>query len=189
MDENIDARNSVGSARRRLMRGAFSAPAVLTLYSGSVFAATSSQCEIKGATTTTPPVTAADDQYLRYRLWALQKVSGDNVGKIDSYYVQGSDLLMKVAQGFTPGSSQWQKFDVGMNKLVDGPLGQKPAKKKPDGTENPNWALVQADQWVVLRVDNTGAIVGVGNVDAGFVVSDSCASSLSGAAVARILKA
>jgi len=142
---------------------------------------------VKGIPAGTPVVAGGEDGFVRYRLWMLKKVSGSNVGKIDSYYVQGSDLAMKVLTGFTPNSSQWQKFDLSNNKLVGDLLSVKPTKKKQDGRTDDNWALVEGDKWVLLRLDSGGAVVGVGEGGAGVFASSSCATSLVGAAVIRTL--
>jgi hypothetical protein len=122
-------------------------------------------------------VTASDDTYLRYQLWALVKQANGNPD-IDSYYIQGDDLKSMVGVGFQPTASQWQQFDMTNKKPIGLMLTTKPAKAG-------NYEFVRVQQYVVLRVDKGGTVVGVGDGVSGLAVSDSCASSLVGAAILR----
>jgi hypothetical protein len=177
LNENVKSGDAGATARRRLIRGAFAAPAVLTLYSGSVAAATSIQCDVKTPQSEIPLVTSADDMYLRYQLWALVKQATGNQD-IDSYYIQGDDLKSMVGVGFQPAASQWQQFDLSTKKPTGAILLSKPTKVG-------NYDFVRVQQYVVLRVDSNGTVVGVGDGTSGLAVSDSCASSLVGAVILR----
>jgi hypothetical protein len=169
------------TARRRLIRGAFATPAVLTLYSGGVLAATSSQCDVKGVQSSIASITTVDDTYLRYQLWALVKLSNSATPKFDSYYIRGDDLKSKVGMGFQPKAEEWQRFDLISMKPAGSILFSPPQKK--------NYEFKQVQQYVVLRVDSNGTVVAVGDGASGLAVSDSCASSLVGAAVVRTMGA
>jgi hypothetical protein len=162
------------SARRRLMRGAFAAPAVLTLYSGSATAATSIlNCVARqnGARVNpVPGVVTADDNYLRYQLWALVQSANSTV--VDSYYIKGADLAVLVRLGQTPylASTQWQQFNISTN--VAGTIS----------TTTPalsGYVLQRVNQFVVLRVDAGGKIVGAGDGTDGSAVGDSCWTSFA----------
>jgi hypothetical protein len=177
VNEKMNDRTGTGtSARRKLLRGVFAAPAVLTLHSGGAIAATSSQCDVKTTQSAIEVVRTSDDTYLRYQLWALVKQVGTL--EVDSYYIQGDDLKTMVAVGFQPAASQWQQFDMASKKPSGSILYSKPAKSG-------QYDFVRVEQYVVLRVNNSGTVVGVGDAGTGLAVSDSCASSLVGAAVLR----
>lgn len=173
MTEKTQELETRGAARRRLVRGAFAAPTVLTLYSGSALAATSAlNCIVKRNTaplTGIAPTAANDGVYFRYRLWALWKIN--NHSKV-SYWIRGADLAAFVRQGQTPwlGSSSWQGFNTTNNTL--GSIGTPTAGS---GQE-----LVQQGPYIVLRVSNSGALVGAGDTNAagsGTALHNSCWTS------------
>jgi hypothetical protein len=169
----IEGRPDKGSARRRLIRGAFAAPAVMTLYSGSV-AAASILCTDK-TPTTVPVVTtsAALDTYLRYQLYGLvRNGNGIQGGTIHSYYIKGEELKLfpGVDLLFLSKIGMWQRFDFA-SKTLDGTiLDREPSE--------PSHTLMKVDQYVALRVDSEGHIVDVGSGSSGSFASESCAGSL-----------
>ena len=67
------------SARRRLIRGAFAAPALLTLHSGSARAASSlGMCLVKANTSpATFAAASADDNTFRYQLHTVRDSSNN----------------------------------------------------------------------------------------------------------------
>ncbi len=77
IEQNRDLDHN-GSARRKLVRGVFAVPAVLTLYSGGASAATSANsCLVKrNLSPIALAPTSSDDMYFRYRLWVIRKKSG-----------------------------------------------------------------------------------------------------------------
>jgi hypothetical protein len=180
------------SARRRLMRGAFAAPAVLTLHSGGALAATSSRCEAR-VSQNVALVTGSADTYLRYQLYALRKSNGNN--EIDSYWIQGSDLkTLKIdattglvfSQGFHPTSGEWQQYSKSTNTLTGALLYAQPVQPVNNNGNTGNWEWVRVNEYVVLRVDKDGVVVGVGSGTGNdFVVTGSCASSLVAALTFR----
>jgi hypothetical protein len=107
--DTINGKVDTSSARRRLIRGAFAAPAALTLYSGSV-AAGSLSCV--AAVVNHQPVDSADGSsttYLRVPLRVLFE-SGTS-DKILAKFVSAQDLAM-LAEGLAVSSylspDEWQ---------------------------------------------------------------------------------
>ena len=187
MNDDMNDSPHEASARRRLIRGAFSVPAVLTLHSGGAVAATSVLCSAKIPQTATV-VTDADDVYLRYRLWGWVK---NNTREVKSYYIQGSDFLSigfpaKVDAKFQPKSGQWQLFDLSGGAPTGSFMAQKPGSSTTSQPPASNsYTFKQVDKWVVLRVDSQGYVVGIGGGGNGVLASDSCVTSLVGAAVLK----
>jgi hypothetical protein len=170
------------SARRRLVRGVFSAPAVLALHSGSALAASSNLRCVQNQAASMDPVGAVDgvDQYVRVQLH-VQKDASDN---ILAYYLSGS-LVDNVRFGYRkviiapalPGVDQWKLVTVADNGGVA--LGQDVVLSQPPSTS-------PASKWVALRfaprktggyVDVVGIIDGTGD---GSAVTGSCWSSFVG---------
>lgn len=160
------------SARRRLLRGVFAAPAVLTLHSGSAFAMASVSCLKKANDAVNPPTPAASvntDGYIRVRLW--KRVQS---GEADQFWVSGNDLSPYAGATSHPPfltNTQWQQFNVNQNALVTG-AGQ-PSSSQPIGV----WT--QDGHYVVLRIDKDGAVVGVGTSGGGVAVGQSCWNSFA----------
>lgn len=173
MNKSIQELSGKVSARRRLIRGAFAAPAVLTLHSGSAVAAQSVLCSAKQNNNPVTPVpgvsTSPSDGYVRYQLWAL--VDGTVVVD-DKYYIQGSDFgSMQVAVGFRPTTTEWQEFDIANNTAATTYLGTQPSS----GTAQ----FTRVQQYAILRIDASGAIVGVGDGTSGSATGHSCWCSLN----------
>ncbi|HMO47440.1 MAG TPA: hypothetical protein PKB14_15580 [Rubrivivax sp.] len=192
MNENMNDGVARAGARRRLIRGAFSAPAVLTLYSGSV-AAASVLCSEK-TPVDVPLVTSAEDTFLRVQLWGLIKKSNN---KVESYWVQGSaeELVGRVTRAFQPKNGEWQRMATDWSGNPTGmtegactslkPGSSKDSKSPKDKDKDKGYRFERVNKWVVLRVDSHGSIVGVGGSGPGLLASDSCAASLAGAAILR----
>lgn len=157
MNDQAKVTDARVSARRRLLRGAFSAPAVLTLYSGGAMAAASNQrCLVNQAAApiAAPPVSNAADTYLRVQL----RVSGA------TYYVLGNSLPVNRILSL-PTNSQAQVFDIGLNKLTGSPIAT------PGG-------LALAPKWAALRVNSSGVVQTVGNTNSnGTALFNSCWNS------------
>ncbi|MDP2006134.1 MAG: hypothetical protein Q8K45_10700 [Rubrivivax sp.] len=194
-DKTHDPKHKL-SARRRLIRGAFAAPAALTLYSGSVAARSINNCVTRqvGATpssTTWPAssgIAGTTDTWVRVRLKKFTgKYGTTSLSNRYSRWIKGADVVALQAAGTNPpflNSSQWQLYDRGVTNIT-----------KCDSTFNPASAYgVQAtgtvlstqpteggsvtcygststrtvtgygpadDEWVALRVNAGGDIVGV----------------------------
>ena len=183
MNENIQDRPAKVSARRRLIRGAFAAPAALTLYSGSAFAVTSNTCvarQVASPATVVDPATSANnggaDTYIRVQL--RQKRPGPN----QSTWVFGGDLLvaatLTTAQSSNSflGSDNWYCYSAsGSAGFLTGTVySNSLATANPGGTP----ALL-ANSFVAIRVNSAGRIVGVTDAGLTSAVSHSCWSSFS----------
>ncbi len=166
MIEQTQGFDGAVTARRRLIRGVFGAPAMLTLYSGSALAASSSQCLAKATLNsstaqvitinTSPP----SDTLLRVQLL----LSGSD------YYLAGAQVgtsFVRAGYGSTdiPIIGQWRKYDINLNKFAAGLT-----------TTNPGGGLT--DKWVALRFNPAGQLVGIGSRGTGSVVGGSCWTSL-----------
>lgn len=186
MNKTPDHLNSPASARRKLLKGGFAVPAVLTLRSGSTYAAGSiGLCLVKqNNAPATVPVSASDDGFLRYQLYAYVKTGGStNIGSIrevDGYWIKGSELSVFVRSAQQPfvTTSYWQRFDIITNNLSGSPISSTPVCTASTPT---NFTLQKVAKWVSLRVSSTGQIVGAGNSTSGSAVGDSCWNSFAAA--------
>ena len=151
--------------RRRLVRGAFSAPALLTLCSGSALAAASLTCRSKAiADQATIPATAnvpATGNWLRVP--AYKKANG-------KYYIFGNDVCnLATTLG---GSSyltrtQWQNVSLSPFNIVEA------------GTFTTLPGL-QTGEYVAVKINAAGRIVGFSgsNVSSAAMMSMGCWSSI-----------
>lgn len=170
-DKDLDIKPQ-GNARRKLLRGAFAAPAVLTVYSGGASAASVSHCLVNAnisPTTSGIGATNSDDSLFRYQLWGLV----DSSSNVVSYWIRGQDLMpfMRASQLPFLQNGQFQQFDITTNSLV-GPV----TATQPNGT---GLTFQQVVKYVVLRVNSTGALVSAGGAGSGAPVSDSCWNSFA----------
>jgi hypothetical protein len=171
--QNLGPKNG---ARRKLLRGAFGAPAVLTLQSGSAFAATSAtSCLVKQNTSpVTAPVTAnaTGDIYFRYQLWVIRKKTDNS---IITSWIKGSDLSVYALNGQAPfvGSSSWWQFYPSTNALAGSSTSTEPT---PTGSQNP---LEHTGAFVALRINASGDLVGAGASGTGSAVAATCWNSFA----------
>jgi hypothetical protein len=145
------------SARRRLVRGAFAAPAVLALYSGSAAAMASHlRCvnnQMVAGQRIFPGPEATPDHFVRVRLWSLR--SNDSA----RWFLRGNDfqaLTMDSPSVFNTflGPGEWREFSPQTQLLV----GEKQISQPEPGE------LAHDGAWVAVRIDASpqGAnIVGV----------------------------
>lgn len=188
------------SARRRLVRGVFAAPAALTLYSGGAFANTSMTCVAKDVTAAQQPEPSgseegpANEYYVRVQLYTLMTTTPDQIPTVRiSNWVRGADVILLQKTGktsFVTNNDQWFCFsNPGGQKLSDNStpaagdvIAFVPAAHPDMGTAQP---LTQNGAWVALRIDASGditGIVGLVNKDSGgFGVHRSCWTSFRAA--------
>ena len=168
MNKNLQDPTAHTSARRRLVRGAFAAPAALTLYSGSAFAATSLSCVAKEFRNPTYPAVITDlspsDTYLRVPLYSLAGRS------TPSTWINGSDINLLAQQ--IPGTDppyitnfQWQCFSVGLsnvkiNTVTVTPIAGIVYAGQPSRISNGALPM-QNGSYVAIRINTNGKIVGV----------------------------
>lgn len=163
-----------GSARRRLIRGSFAVPAVLTLHSGASMAAGSiNACLVRqNRYPVTQPSVGSDDVWFRYRLWGYVNPSGQTMDSA-GFWIKGSDLAVYDVGGNSVwlSGSAYQRFDPLSNTLGQTEFSQ---PKGPDGCK---WTNV--NRWVSLRVDRHGNVTGAGSSGYGSAVADSCWNSFA----------
>ena len=173
MNDKIQGPPPTVSARRRLLRGAFGAPAVLTLYSGSVAATSLSLC-VQKAAVVAPPVQTTSDAYLSVRMWQFRKHPGTLVADGD-YFVRGVDLVQ--FKRSTTGDAylltgSFQRFTVSNNTAgvitMTDPV-------PPTGFV---FELSSPAKYVALRVDARGTVIGVGK-GTGTAVGATCWNSFA----------
>lgn len=151
-------------ARRRLLRGTFAAPAVLTVCSGSTFAqaVTSLTCVAKqvnsvkdtanSGTTSTP----ASGNWVRVPLLKLWRESNGNV---DSIWISGAYISANIQKTGTTsflGSTSWLcylKVAGGSDYNTGQIYGAQPTRNR--------FTLVANGEWVAVLVDASGNIKGV----------------------------
>jgi hypothetical protein len=135
------------AARRKLVRGAFAAPALLTVYSGNALATSSAKrCLVNQANhPTMVPVSNALDNFLRVQLQQT------GASPSFSYWVRGSDLQIykKASNSVYLTGSQWQAFNINTNTTgaVQGSAPTSPSA---------------SSKYAAIRFDAHGNVVGVG---------------------------
>lgn len=171
MNDSSKDRANVVAARRRLVRGVFGVPAALTLCSGSVYAAASSQqCLVNAAA---DPVDAPLDTttWVRVELWKLG--SGDKL----STWVWGGDLKYLQASDTLPpylSATQWQCVSAGKD------AGYKKADVKSSTPTKGTSSPVRSGQYVAVRVNAGGKIIGVQGIETGgTAIAASCWASIN----------
>ena len=156
----IDALAAGPNARRRLIRGAFAAPAIMTVCSGSALANSSSlRCVANqvSAALPVPLVSNVTDNWVRVQLWTQ--------GGSTSYFVRGADVFALKPASTTSNilASDWLAFDIVSNKT--GAAGTSSGKQ-----------LSNPAKWAAIRVDASGNIVGVG-AGSGTAIAGTCWTS------------
>lgn len=145
------------AARRKLLRGAFAAPAVLTLHSaGATTAASSSlRCltnQVNGANSTkTVPVSSALDNWLRVPLFTT---GAGTTASPHRYYIKGSDVAPFQRPGrtsFITASQSWE-FNIVSNAQVAAVIDGLPA-----GLSTSN-----CGKFASVRFDASGNVKGCG---------------------------
>ena len=159
------------SARRRLLRGAFAAPAVMTLFSGSV-AAASVTCVARQQTSPIAPVGAPDNTWVRVRVYISGSGRSGNYGKL----VSGAD----VASLMPPGGSYLANNAWQCVAIVGSGSGYTVGSTTI--SPNPSPVLASPAEFVAVRIDAAGKIVGVQGVStANTALHVSCWTSFGGA--------
>lgn len=177
MNDKSQDPSATVSARRRLIRGAFAAPAALTLYSGGAFAAPSFTCVARqnqpGNAINAPA--NPNNTFVRVRNFRL--INGMSAANA-AFFVSGAD----VASLLPPGgsyltSTQWQCVAI---------TGTGLGFKVGDVYFNPHSASgnspVATTTFIGVRIDGGGKVVGVQNVFTGnTALTMSCWTSIGGA--------
>ena len=188
-DKNPNASTHL-SARRRLVRGVFSAPAALTLYSGSVAARSVVNSVTRQVATPdlTPavPTAAQGTTYVRVQLQKFYGKSGaTTLTNRCSRWISGVDMaaLQAAGSGNYLVSGSWQLYDRGTTNVATCGVTFNPASAyagfavgviiNSTPTEAGSVACSGGvtpvsvtnnqigDQWVAIKVNSNGDIVGV----------------------------
>ncbi len=155
---NPDDSQSRISARRRLIKGSFAAPAALTLCNGSALAATSTKCVVNMEHVAPNPLqTTADTPTSFWRVQVFQ--SNIKTNGVSNKWVKGSDIVTK--QGtksppFTPFLTNSEYYRTSPAPNVKS-TNTSTTGINPVGTLTP----CSPAAWVGLRVDINGNIVGI----------------------------
>lgn len=166
VNDDIKCGSAKASARRRLIRGAFAAPAALTLCSGSAFAQASSQrCIANQVTGEGPqfPQVGPADTWVRVSVWVHQNGTGPQTRLVSGTRV--SQVQGSAGNSFIrPG--QWKEIARPFNDFI--PRGSRPTETR---------------EFVALLVDAEGVIVGISDgttVGGASAIAKSCWTSFSG---------
>jgi hypothetical protein len=166
VNDNAQPTDAKVSARRRLLRGAFSTPVVLTLYSGSALASASSQrCMDNQIGKPVTKLVAPDntDGWMRVQLY---KKDGRN-----KYFVVGNSLPAN-RSGSPTLPSNGQAGRVYVDSVNDGAN-----YNKMDAPISTPASISLTNKWASLRFDNTGKCVGIGATGGGSALAQSCWTS------------
>ncbi len=172
----VQAGRDARSARRRLIRGAFGAPAALTLYSGSALAATSLTCvgrRVLNPVNPGPTPSPTADVYLRVQVRA--KGAADSA----STWVSGADILLVTASQSTNsflGSSNWLCLSAGSTSGYTAGLIYVDSEAR---ASNKGGDPQPISSYVAIRVNESGQIVGVTDTAQASAVSRSCWTSFT----------
>ncbi len=163
MNSPVETPNSQLAARRKLVRGVFAAPAIMTVCSGNAFANTSNlRClarNVTDMTNATPKVGSLDT-------WT--RVQMHQSGSL--YYVSGSHVKSVFANSNSvyPAEGSWLQIDG----TTGAPIGSAT-------TTTPSNPILNYSnpQYVIVRFDGAGNVTGVGTAGAGYNVGASCWNS------------
>jgi hypothetical protein len=181
MNEEVSNPAGKGLARRRLLRGTFAAPAVLTLVSGSALAATSLSCVAK-QNEPGHAVNAGGNPdgtvWVRVPVWEKKKPTDPL--KL-ARFVSGSDIASLLPPGgtyLTAGNWQCTSNTFNTNPFI---VGQIYTTAQADAIRNYTMTKVP-NLYVAVRIDATGRIVGVESIStANSAMHVSCWTSFGGA--------
>lgn len=171
MQSPVETPTTKQAARRKLVRGVFAAPALMTVCSGSAWATGSSlRCLTRHVTdgTSASPKVGDLDTWSRVQ---LHKAS-DGL-----YYVSGSQVasVYTTSGSVYPASGQWLKVDVSTGAV---PATGACSVATP-GTVAPSGATLgyTPSKYVIVRFDAAGNVKGVGTAGSGANVGASCWNS------------
>jgi hypothetical protein len=156
--------NQQQAARRKLVRGVFAAPALMTVCSGSALASQSSmRClarHVHDNTNVTPKVGSLDN-------WTRVQLHRAADGK---FYVSGSHVasVFTTSNSVYPAVGTWLQIDTATGAPVGSVL-----TTMPSGCTHAN----HTPKYVVVRFDTAGNVTGVGTAGAGSNVGASCWNS------------
>ncbi len=164
--------NQQQAARRKLVRGVFAAPALMTVCSGSALASQSSlRCLARHVSDNTDvmpkvgPSGSPIDNWTRVQLWRASD------GK---FYVSGSHVasVFTTSNSVYPAVGTWLQIIGTAGATQGGPVGSA-LTVMPAGST----LTYPTPQYVVVRFDTAGNVTGVGKAGTGSNVGASCWNS------------
>ena len=167
MNSPVESPKPNQAARRKLVRGVFAAPAIMTVCSGNAFANTSNlRCLARNVnvnTNATPKVGGLDT-------WTRVQLYQSGSGLSATYHVSGTH----VRSVFTQSNSVYPA--VGSWLQIDGTTGAPIGSATTTTPSNPilNYSN---PKYVVVRFDGAGNVTGVGTAGGGANVGASCWNS------------
>ena len=173
------------SARRRLVRGVFAAPAALSLYSGSALATSSNNCVAKevGVGNYYPAPGSEAAAFVRVQL--IRVIRTANTSKYMDL-VRGDDVAaLKAPQALNTylQIGWWQCFDTNITNNDNKPFRINVGDKT-TGSIPATGFTTEPGRYVALKIDVSGNIVGVvglgGETPDQSAVHDTCWSSFRG---------
>lgn len=184
MNKNLQEPIEKVSARRRLVRGAFAAPAVLSLYSGSALAASSNQCLTKEVGQGHEPAPGSESAaYVRVQL--LKVIRTKNTTKFMNL-VPGDDVAALHVPNTLPTylqEGEWQCFSTNINKESNKPFPIDVGETATGAIPTDGFST-EPGAFVALKIDAAGNIKGVvgigGTTTDGSAVHESCWTSFTG---------
>ena len=164
MNSPVETPNSHLAARRKLVRGVFAAPAIMTVCSGNAFANTSNlRCLAKNVSdgTNASPKVGGLDTWTRVQL---------HKAKNGKYYVSGSHVrsVFVNSNSVYPSVGSWLEINVTTGAAEGSVTTNEPNTPSLNYT-NP--------QYVILRFDGAGNVTGAGTAGVGANVGASCWNS------------
>ena len=160
--------NQQQAARRKLVRGVFAAPALMTVCSGSALASQSSiRClarHVSDNTNVMPKVGSLDN-------WTRVQLHRADDGK---FYVSGSHVasVFTTSNSVYPAVGTWLQIIGTAGATQGGPVGSA-LTVMPAGST----LTYPTPQYVVVRFDTAGNVTGVGKAGTGSNVGASCWNS------------
>lgn len=161
------------AVRRKLVRGAFAAPAILTVCSGNAIAAQSSlRClatHVANNTSVTPKVGGLDT-------WSRVQLFKATDGK---YYVSGTQVssVYTTSNSWYPAVGTWLEINS-----TTGAVATTGAYTVSNSVTPPGATLTYTSpQYVVVRFDAAGNVTGIGTAGSGANVGASCWTSFRAA--------
>ena len=171
MNSPVESPKPNQAARRKLVRGVFAAPAIMTVCSGNAFANTSNlRClarNMTDMTNATPKVGGLDT-------WTRVQLHKATDGQ---FYVSGSHVQSVFTQSNShyPGVGNWLLIDTATGNVPTGSAWSVPNATMPPGATLTY--TTPAPQYVIVRFDGNGSVTGVGNAGTGYNVGASCWNS------------
>jgi hypothetical protein len=172
------------SARRRLIKGSFAAPAALTLFSGGAMAATSTgACMARSAASEADPQDFVTSQPSTTTGWLRVQASSflpNGSNKTPSYWVSHADIVAVAnVAGLKSGiKNNW--IVAGKFLCVESGTGASAGTIYNSPVSGMNGVYASVSRWYSVLVDASGQIIGIGTYNAGYTgnsVSQSCWTS------------